>query len=338
VELTTSLRPGRRWLDAVPRLLAHRQQVLAGPLRYDPTGIVLCWQEPWDGKTALSLEALDPFFVEVSRRVRIVERRGRLAAFTWPSHVPRIEAEALNGVVGDPWEPVDLKKPGKNGNPKVLTPGPQGLDPDLLRRLIFQDGLQMSALQSPGDDWRGDSWLVVSVLVRGQGTTDGFHERVIPIPPPVRACLFGPMERRQSLAALAKGAVEYGGKMRRFVLWPSLNTLVGAGTSTGRDADEAWAATWTRRFDRSWADDLFPWLWRQAGSPEARVLDQEWFPILRERAFAVLRGAMDSMPQRVGRRYKARAVAESEFRRRLFAKNAFADLKGAVGHDSSAAV
>ena len=49
-----------------------------------------------------------------------------------------------------------------------------------LRRLILRRASQ-TTLQKPLQDWKG-KFVSVSVLVRGQGTTDGFHERLIPIP------------------------------------------------------------------------------------------------------------------------------------------------------------
>ncbi|HHO58148.1 MAG TPA: type I-E CRISPR-associated protein Cse1/CasA, partial [Oceanithermus profundus] len=199
VELVRSLDPAPRWRDAVPRLLRHRQEILEGsnPWRFGPDGLVLVWLREWDGRTSLATGELDPCYVEVCRRIRLRAADGDpMHAEALPADSPRIAARELNGVVGDAWLPVDVT----GSEQTSLTVSPQGLTADLLRRLLFADGLQMTSLHRPGPDWQGPLWLSVSVLVRGKGTTDGFHERELPIPAEARPRLFGPPQLRERFA------------------------------------------------------------------------------------------------------------------------------------------
>ena len=329
VELTNSLRMGARWQSAVARLMAHRESVLAGPWGYDPSGVVLVWEIPWDGRTALPLRALDPLYVEVCRRVRLVQASGRVEAMKLPSTSPRIGAEALHGVVGDPWLPVDTSGGKAVEAEKVLTLSAKGFTAELLRRLVFADGFRMSALQAPARDWRGDAWFVASALVRGQGTTEGFHERVIPVPAGVRANLFEVGERRKALADLARGAIEYAGVMHYRVLRPALRAYLQADARTGpgRDAEEAWLRQIEERFEHLWSDRLFPWLWRHANDADLSALEQDWCLDLRDHARSVLSEAMATLPTRTGRRYQARTAADSRFWRSLYWKDNFPFLK-----------
>ena len=59
----------------------------------------------------MQLTALDPFYVEVCRRVRMrTDTNGDLHAVRATSKAARIESKALKGVTGDPWTPVNTKE------------------------------------------------------------------------------------------------------------------------------------------------------------------------------------------------------------------------------------
>jgi len=317
VELVRSYSPGCRWRDAVTRLLDHRDGVLAGEFGYDPRGLVLVWLEPWDGQTSLPLSRLDPFHIEICRRMRLRSDGKRIWAESLLSQANRIAAKELKGIVGDAWLPVDLGADGgKRADAKALTISPQGLTADVLRRLVFADGIQLTPLQRPGPGWSGPLWLTVSVLIRGQGTTDGFHSRDIPIPPPVRARLFGSPDKRRPLAQLAKTALEYAGLLENRVLKPAVFAYIeGAPESIqfDRASAKAWWQRFSSRFTDLWSRDYFPWLWSVPDPFEEETVLNAWTRLLADRALAVLDEAAAAMPQRTGRQYRTRVQAERTF-------------------------
>jgi CRISPR system Cascade subunit CasA len=330
VEVVRSLRPGIRWSDSVARLLQMRGQLLASDYGYHDDGIVLTWTEPWDGKTRLNLSRLDPFFIELCRRVRLrSDRDGHLVADGLPSDVPRINAKELLGVLGDPWLPVDPSK----GDPKALTISGQGLTPDILRRLLFQDGLTLSSLQQPERAWKGACWMTASVLVRGQGKTDGFYEQHIRIPPQAVPRIFAARESRQPLAELARAGIDAAGTMRNRVLKWAVFALIQGGPDTiklDHDVTEAW---WTRisgDFEQRWSSRYLPWLWTvaEADSEEARAQARlDWARSLQKLALESLAEAERRLPQHHGRHFRAITEARRTFYRRLYHKNHFPDLK-----------
>lgn len=340
VELIRTRRPGGRWRDAVARLLEHRRDVLAGPYGYDPQGLVLVWTELWDGGTSLPLSRLDPFYVEICRRLRL---RGSDAAVVradfLSSSADRIAAKELRGMVGDAWLPVDLGPPdARRAGEKALTVSPAGLTPELLRRLVFADGLELTPLQKPMPDWRGDLWLRVSVLVRGQGITEGFHEREIPIPPRAQRRLFGQRGALKStpLAALAKSATEIAGQMQNRVLKPAVFTyLEGAPEKLqfDRDSVQAWWTRFEQRFVSLWFDGYFPWLWSVPDDFDEEVQLHEWTVRMRDLARRVLREVEQTMPQHAGFPYRIRVRAEQRFLGALY--SVFPSLKE-VAHERSA--
>lgn len=319
VELLRTLRPGARWHDAVTRLMIHRSTILSGPWGYEPDGVALLWTEIWDGKRSRLPSGLDPNHIEIARRIRLRFDDDKLAAVSIPSDGSRLDAKTLNGLVGDGWLPVDLgveKKGGKPPEAKALTVPPKGLTADLLRRLVFSEGIAPTALQRPIDGGNGDLWLSVSVLVRGQGTTDGYHERRIRIPAAQSPRLFGPKTSTDPLSDLARNAIATAGEIQKRVLKPAIFLfLEGAPEQIKfeRDSAQAWWGKSASRYTSLWSDAYFPWLWQTPHEFDLDDLLDDWRRLLRDHALAVLRHTFQAQPHHSGRRWRARTDSERVF-------------------------
>ena len=164
-------------------LLGRRAEILqrvGDDLYQAEGGLALTWLRAWDTDSPLRMSELDPFFIEVCRRVRLtVTAAGRLAALSRPANTPRVDAKALKGNLGDPWVPINLGK----ANPSALTVSGNGFDYRLAQRILFgQDLLKPLALKPLPEEKDQDTEVHMAVLVRGQGKTEGLHERVIPLP------------------------------------------------------------------------------------------------------------------------------------------------------------
>src|SRR5690606_33080057 len=72
-------------------------------------GLGLVWLEAWDEESPITLDHLDPYFIEICRRIRLVTKDGGIGAMTRPSESARIEAAEAKGVLGDPWAPLDTR-------------------------------------------------------------------------------------------------------------------------------------------------------------------------------------------------------------------------------------
>ncbi len=83
----------RWWSMDVRGLLMARQSVY---------GRTLLWQEPWPEGQSLTLQELDPLFIEICRRIRMVERAERLCAERSTSKAARVAGEAAKGNTNDP--------------------------------------------------------------------------------------------------------------------------------------------------------------------------------------------------------------------------------------------
>lgn len=299
---------GRRWQSDVASLLEQRERVAGTFGLAAEGGHVLLWVLPWSGTDALAMESLDPLYIEICRRVRLAAPQGDIQAHTTGSKVARIAAKDSNGVTGDAWTPIDTAKG------KALTVSRNGFDYKLMNDLLTGD------IYTQGAAWRLDGWprdtplqAIAQVTVRGQGKTEGYHERRVPIPPKLRLRLVG--AQRPLLAAQAKKRIQAIADMRK-LLWGALVLLFANGKNErGNDAVSNRASRFAQPFeqqeDRRFFDDLI--LQAEAEGEQEEVVYLQWLLGLAERAEGVLLGAFDAGPRSGMQRYKARSAALSRF-------------------------
>lgn len=303
-------RPGQRWRRDLGILLDIRQDLLAPPRPYRQDGHVLLWCLPWDGEASLGITALDPFYIEVARLVRLEKGDDDLIrALGAPAGAARIAGKELKGNVGDPWTPINQQTGG------ALTVAESGLTPSLLRKLIFGDGFEKAPMQriDQGDE---TCWFYAAVLVRGQGKTEGFHEARIPIPPPARMTLFRQEAALDRLSKLSEWGIKASGDMQNRVLRPALYSLLEGGPEQidyQKREVSAWVDQNARSFARAWGERYFHWLWQVPEQPDDSVCERRWFEILHRIARTTLNNALTRVPLRHGRSHRARVKAEAFF-------------------------
>ena len=319
VGLVWSDRPGSHFLRDVTVLLAGRQQVLS-TYEFFPAagGLALLWLEPWDGTDSLALGRLDPWYIEVCRRVRLVAAGERLLARTTGTKVARVAAKEQQGRTGDPWTPIEKK------GEKALTISANGFSYRLLQGLIFGNDAtyKWSLMQDkhPVDAGHGLA-LLTRALARGQGETNGYHERLIPVPPPAGNFLFVPVRRRQA-GDIAAQRVAAAGDVWRRALRPALFALFQGGAAAmnwTHKESTAWSEPWGRRFDALVDDRFFDSLWAELAELDAGTAPgddgltparRSWHEALRRAARDMLEEAIAAAPVASARRYQAIAAAE----------------------------
>jgi CRISPR system Cascade subunit CasA len=296
---------GLRWRRDVAVLLASRARTAETRGLNDETGLALVWLTPWDGLSSLAFSALDPFYIEICRRIRLVVHDGRIAALGTSTKAARISAKELNGVTGDVWTPVDIEAG------KALTITAQGFTYKLMAELLFGNKYQGGAAQDP--DGPGERCqLIAQGLTRGQGKTEGYHERRVPISPKMRSMLL----RQQSnlLAHLSTQRIEAIGEVRK-ILWLALTVLFNNGTPGKESSDSVKdkASRFSRPFELAEDTRFFVDLNEEieADDPDAQRL--AWLLGLVERAATILRTAFDAGPRSAMQRYRAQAAALSRF-------------------------
>ena len=226
----------RRDIDV---LLSSWQQ-LKHTFGYRDDGLSLVWADPWDGTTSLEAGDLTPHFIEVCRRLRCLKIGCRVACAETTTKVRRCLSAIKNGDVGDPWIPV-------HRSDGALNVGKNGFRYDRLAEL-FSNDFEPSAAQAirPGD---GDPVMfLASALARGQGGTEGLHQRSLLLTGSVRRKL-GQPDGRAVLGRRAVQRVASVATMRSKVLYPALKQLAEGAKPMSDDLDA--------RVDDIFFDDLF---------------------------------------------------------------------------------
>ena len=310
-------RPGPRWGPRVKRgiqmLLARRDEVLdrVGDDGYRTNGgFALAWLEAWDTDHPLRMSQLDPFFVEICRRVRLtLVDESRIAAVAWkPSNSTRVDARAWKGNVGDPWVPVNVGK----SDASALTVGAGGFDYRLAQRILFGRDLKRPLALKPLPGEKGEDYEVhMAVLVRGQGKTEGFHERVIPLPRSARLPFVDDADDGDHvdpiLADLSEEMVKLAGEARKVLRQSVLVYLRGPEDPDFRKPD---AASVVMRYDRVLDECFFERLFEALAIGSEKALER-WERLLCDEACRLARDAWNRMTAPSARREKARAASEA---------------------------
>lgn len=311
----------QRWQSDISSLLMQREHIATIYGLAHKGGHALLWLLPWSGTEALALQALDPFYIEICRRVRLSAPHDQLQAHVTGSKVARVAAKDSNGVTGDAWTPVETAKA------KALTVSRNGFDYRLMSDLLAGDTYTMGAT------WRLNDWpqntplqAIAQVTVRGQGKTEGYHERRIPIPTKMRRMLLS--GQRPQLATMAQKRIKAIAEMRK-LLWSALGLLFANGeTGGGSDTVSDRASRFAQPFEQHEDSRFFADLQQEidAEETERESVHLQWLQALAQRAEQVLRDAFIAGPRSNMQRYKAQSAALSRFHAGLRNSKAFPHL------------
>ena len=319
--ITPSIRTGKHVRRDIAVLLERRGNLLDNsPMREEGTDLL--WTVPWDGAKveSLLLNDLDPLYIEVCRRIRLrVGDGGRLRAIRATTKAARVEAKALNGVTGDPWTPVD------RGNGKSLTLAAGGFN--YKRTVDYLVKWERPILCNPTDDEGRSSdtmHLVARGMVRGQGKTEGYHERTIPIRKKMRSAMLRRAET-DDLGGIANDRIEDVGKVQR-ILSHAIQIFLARGEADKVSPEHRnLARPWLNRLDEIVDARFFDNLQTEFEADdrdERRQIRNNWLMNdnkdgVVDRAREVLDDAIESLPCPGIERYKARVAAEGLFKGRI---------------------
>lgn len=308
-----SLHPSHRFIEEASALQNVRDSVCQ-EFKYSQRGITLTWLARWDRSAHQhQLQQLEPWFVEAARPVRLrMGHDGTVVVLGATSKARQIGPKTVeNGDVGDPWTPLNVqdKKKGRS----ALTLSAEGFTSQRLTDLLFEQGFELTALQrpKPGDK---PGWFVASCLVRGQGTTEGFHRVELPVPPKARMALFN-KQSRDTLAHLAQHLLTDAKNVQK-ALGTALTFLAEGGPDKAdfdRDAVKRWVDRIRADYGRHWESTYFLTLWRGADEDHNHVRI-EWQKQLVNQAQALLDEAAQRLPLPSSRYWRAITQARGALR------------------------
>ncbi len=310
--------PGAHFLHDLTRMLAGREALLRDYSDYfDPEfGLRLIWLEPWDGTSSLDLRNLDPYFIEICRRLRLRLNGSEVVAWMATSKVNRIAAKQAHGSLGDFWTPVERK------NGKALSLSQVGFRYDRLAKLLFDDATFKPPPAMEVSSSRPGRWRVIARGVAGgQGKTDGYHERNdIAFDPTTVGAMFN-RRRRDVLAQIAEAQVEEIREVEKALRFSvAVAASGGKNTSELTKTDRAHANPFARRLDGAADAQFFSALesrFHAADSKAARASRVGFARRMIAEARKLLDEAIETVPCPAIRRHRARARGINAFWGRL---------------------
>ena len=328
--LTPSVRHGAHVKHDLATLVKHRQALL-DEYPVNDSGIGLLWTIPWDGTKAEArlISDLDPLYIEICRRVRLRWQSGRLAAKRTNSDSRRIVD--ARGLTGDPWAPVSTHTNPRGTPAAFLTQRRFGYE-RVVDGLLSPDWKQPLLLSRPTQSvTEGNMQLVARGMVRGEGGTAGYHERVILLREKATR-VFGRPQAAQELGDIAKERIEEIGRVQR-ILSRAIQVFAARGDRTKIGKDHAiLARPWLNQLDDIVDARFFDSLQIEfeAVTSERQGIRNGWLMNgsdgVVDHAIALLGDAADSLPCPAVHRYKARVNAEGSFYGQLHSNNGLPSL------------
>jgi CRISPR system Cascade subunit CasA len=291
----------------------------ANPHGLSRDGIALVWLKPWNGSAPLAFRDLHPFYIEICRRVRLATSSGRVFAMDAPSSAARISGAAqLNGNTGDPWTPVSAEG-------KAFTIAGEGFSSRKLAEVLnpAKFRLPISVQISDAGCTRGVS-IVAQSVCRGQGKTQGFHERRIFIPPEAAGLL---QSERETFTEMLERRADALNELRlAFRLGLLVLCQRGEGDSnSSKDAARKFIDPALEHFEAETDRDFFDGLWEEMCSPGASRagIYQMWLRAQVTRAQRMLFETPQVLPHPSSRSYWNKARSSQAFRAVLAKSPAF---------------
>lgn len=324
----SSIHPSRWWARDVQSLIAARMannQKGVGQVG----GPSLLWCLAWPEGEQLDLNDLDPWFIEICRRVRLAEADGSIFAKCSTSKSARVEAKNLQGMAPDPWAP----KKKKDGKTFTLSSG--NFDYAKLHYLFFSGDCEAPLLAKAGGNETSDMLLVAEAFSRGNSKTEGFKSRIVPVPSHAMRHL-----SNDTAATLAKAQMD-----EISVFSNALQDAIVKDDAIGKDKDVRkdkkkdkdkkllyeFAISATKQFNHAADREFFPNLWRRVEAlsqgEEARFDTKVAFlTTLQHEAKSVLEATLPSIPCPAVHRTRAQIRARRAFWGKLRKSDAVRDL------------
>ena len=332
--LTPSARLGRHIKRDILALQERRAALVE---KYDyvfaDSGIELVWIEKWDGECAINLDELNPFYIEICRRIRLFYHQDPQYIYGKKvgSKLARINAKELSGRVGDPWMPISiggksegalrLTKKDRFGYRQIsgcLNPSNYELPP------IF---LTESEQKYPSEMLLVARGIVSYPKRSGSGTeTWGYDERVIPLRLSTLQ-IFGRPGGTKMLGEISKNRI-YNVRKVQDILCHAVATFAakgdgnrknhGKGNPKPNDVAQLWINRLDDLVDVRFFDDLQT-EFKEENLEKRNGIRQEWLiSFVIPSAETVLTASWEFLPCPDSDRVRATATSKNVFDGRIY--------------------
>lgn len=273
----------------------------------DESGLSLVWLEPWNGIDVLERKKLHPLYIEICRRIRLVASPAGIAARQANTKAARILATE-GGATGDPWTPLTTK------DNKALTIPASGFNYQRMVELLPGGKTwDLPLLARHAEDERGDMVLIARSLTRGQGKTEGYHERFVSIPAQAFSLLADP---ENEIVRNARNRVDVIGELQQALVFAGRVLVQGGPETVAAGAArngfvDGLVKHLQKRADATFFDDL--WDEVQVEGEKRDDIHRAWLSRLKAYAQELLTQAGQGLPVPEQRRLRARVKADVAF-------------------------
>ena len=309
-----SLSPSTRWGPHVKRDL----HALAYQHRGRTVKHLLLWTRPWDGakRESISLPDLDPLplYIEIARRIRLeVGADGDIKGRYATSQSSRVHAKETKGMTQDPWTITETEK--------SVTISSVGFDYRQITKYLDPAKYTLPPLAKPvhGVDDNTAVHLIARTIVRGQGKTEGYYEKAIPLGRKASGMLKSPSEQAE-LHRIAEERVNTIGEILS-ILAHAVKTYLQDGDGGGKTKGEHQSviSNARRRLVQSMDRDFWRDLQQELESKESQRTRAQWcYDSLVPQARQILREVTKSKLCHRKDQYKATAESNDLFGRRIY--------------------
>lgn len=302
---------GCRWLRDQRILLSERDKI-SETFGLGQKGVAITWLLPWDGSahSSLMVSTLDPFYIEVSRRIRFVYESGAINAKTATTPSPRIKP-IQGGLTGDIWSPIDSDKDGR----KVLTLRPAGFGYRTAVNLLVPGKLELAPAMKiqRSDPPVGLTLNMQSIAWGPKNTNAGYHVRDVRIGKKLAAMLSAMKQLEiDRLAEISKSRVDQVHEVS-WMLEQALAVLftndAQSESSKKSDSIRERAKRFAQPFEAQCDAQFFPELIDEIEADDREAVREKWLLDLAKRAKRVLQSAFDAGPRSGQLRYRAQSAA-----------------------------
>lgn len=283
-------------------------------------GIGLTWIPAWENDQQLAIRQLNPWFIEVCRRIRLIKNEGKLAAKKGNSTQRRIQGEHLKGALADPWAPIHKMES------KSLSIGEGQFDYRQMVKLLYLGDWDLPILARPTSTDAHDDFLLVAAALSRTNKTFGFQWRATPFPlPAVRSMgsAIGRAQAQEIVKSQIKDIDQVHEELRASLV------IVAAGGDPNRAKEKKRkkehyriAANAQKRLDRKMDEIFFEHLWARLDEPShgdttPGTGEQNFLALLVRYAESIFESELPTIPCPSIYRLRAEARARQRFRTRL---------------------
>jgi CRISPR system Cascade subunit CasA len=310
---------GLRWIRDLKILLTERGRI-SETYGFSQYGLAITWLQPWDGSAirAIPVSELDPFYIEISRRIRIFFNGVSFCAKTTTTPNSRIQS-IVGGLTGDIWTPIDQDSDGR----KVYTARPYGFGYRTAVNFLVPSKFEFSPAMKlqQFDPLIGLKLTMESIAWGPKNTNAGYHKREISVGKKF-AGILAALKKSQidELAKIAKSRIEQLGQISWMLGHALMVLFTNDVVNESKRKDEGLkerVKRFSEPFEYQSDAGFFAELFEEVEAVDRETVRNQWLLQLADRAELVLQAAFTAGPRSGQQRYRAQSAAIGRLQREM---------------------